>query len=237
MISGVTAQMDSLTDFEPPLHREAEGRDETAPMPVETLCLGAGTLCSARYADTTPERLLASAAWLFCHMGFQATGVDAIARRAGTAKTSLYKHFGNKEGLIEAVLEREGAAWRSWFFTEMGKTTATAEGRLLAMFDVLEQWFADPHFFGCPFINAAGEFDIHNARLRKIIRAHKTDLNGWVAAQAEMLGVKDSRLTVEYFTLLMDGAIVAAQISGKSEYARHAKALAALHLKDSRRMA
>jgi AcrR family transcriptional regulator len=154
--------------------------------PARALCLGAGTLCSARYNDTTREKLLAAASWLFCHTGFQATGVDAIARRAGTAKTSLYKHFGSKDGLIEAVLEREGAAWRAWFFAEMGRITAEGEGRLLAMFDILERWFADPHFFGCPFINAAGEFDIHNTRLRKIIVAHKAHLNGWIAAQAEM---------------------------------------------------
>ncbi len=227
--------METLTDLEQPHALTPEAQGATDPMPAATLCLGAGTLCSARYEDTTRERLLAAAAWLFCHMGFQATGVDAIARRAGTAKTSLYKHFGNKDGLIEAVLEREGAAWRAWFFTEIGKTTATAEGRLLAMFDILELWFADPHFFGCPFINAAGEFDVQNTRLRKIILAHKTHLNGWIAAQADMLGIKDSRLTVEYFTLLMDGAIVAAQISGKPRYASHAKSLAALHLRDHRR--
>ncbi|MGL4415063.1 TetR/AcrR family transcriptional regulator [Roseinatronobacter monicus] len=229
--------MENLTDLGQPQDWDATTSVDAANLPVEALCLGAGTLCSARYNDTTRERLLAAASWLFCHTGFQATGVDAIARRAGTAKTSLYKHFGNKDGLIEAVLEREGAAWRSWFFTEMGKITTEGEGRLLAMFDILEGWFADPHFFGCPFINAAGEFDIHNTRLRKIIVAHKAHLNGWVAAQAEMLDIKDSRLTVEYFTLLMDGAIVAAQISGNSDYARHAKSLAALHLKDRRRSA
>jgi AcrR family transcriptional regulator len=234
-ISGMNARMETLTDLSQPQDWGVTISADAANVPIEALCLGAGTLCSARYNDTTREKLLAAASWLFCHTGFQATGVDAIARRAGTAKTSLYKHFGSKDGLIEAVLEREGAAWRAWFFTEMGRTTAEGEGRLLAMFDVLERWFADPQFFGCPFINAAGEFDIHNIRLRKIIVAHKTHLNGWVAAQAEMLGIRDSRLTVEYFTLLMDGAIVAAQISGNSAYARHAKSLAALHLTDSRR--
>ncbi len=227
--------MDSVTDLSQPLALDTGAGSDMIPMSTETLCLGAATLCSARYEVTTRDRLLAAASWLFCHMGFQATGVDAIARRAGTAKTSLYKHFGNKDGLIEAVLEREGAAWRAWFFTEMGKKETNAEGRLLAMFDILELWFADPQFFGCPFINAAGEFDIQNTRLRKIIMAHKAHLNGWIAAQAEMLGIKDSRTTVEYFTVLMDGAIVAAQISGKPDYARHAKSLAALHLTATKR--
>jgi AcrR family transcriptional regulator len=198
------------------------------------LCLGAGTICSARYRSTTPDRVLAAASWLFCHHGFQATGVDAIARRAGTAKTSLYKHFGNKEQLIEAVLEREGAAWRSWFFAEMAKVEGTAEDRLLAVFDILETWFADPHFFGCPFINALGEFDVNNARLRKILAAHKTHLNGWIAAQAEMVGMPDPNDTVAQFTILIDGAIVAAQASGNPSYASGAKSLAALLLASRR---
>lgn len=194
------------------------------------LCLGAGTVCSARYKTTTPDRVLAAASWLFCHHGFQATGVDAIAQRAGTAKTSLYKHFGNKEQLIEAVLEREGAAWRSWFFTEMAKVEGGPDDRLLAVFDVLETWFQDPNFFGCPFINALGEFDIKNARLRKLLAAHKTHLNGWIAAQAEMAGARDPQAIVAQFTLLIDGAIVAAQASGRADYARHARELAELQL-------
>ncbi|MBF9058012.1 TetR family transcriptional regulator [Rhodobacterales bacterium HKCCSP123] len=212
-----------------PTH-DATPAGESHPAGPGDLCLGAGTVCSARYQATTPDRVLAAASWLFCHHGFQATGVDAIARRAGTAKTSLYKHFGNKDQLIEAVLEREGAAWRSWFFSEMAKVEGTAEDRLLAVFDILETWFADPHFFGCPFINALGEFDVNNARLRKILAAHKSHLNGWIAAQAEMVGVADPNDTVAQFTILIDGAIVAAQASGKPGYARQAKRLAGLLL-------
>lgn len=207
---------------------EATPADARALVAEDELCLGAGTVCSARYRTTTSDRVLAAASWLFCHHGFQATGVDAIARRAGTAKTSLYKHFGSKEQLIEAVLEREGAAWRSWFFTEMGKIEGGPEERLLAVFDILATWFRDPNFFGCPFINALGEFDINNARLRRLLAAHKTHLNGWIAAQAEMAGARDPQAIVAQFTLLIDGAIVAAQASGNADYARHARDLAAL---------
>lgn len=218
--------MDNLSDISKDTAEDVSLEAEDEPK----LCLGARTLCSARYGDTTREKLMAAASWSFCHFGFQATGVDTIARRAGTAKTSLYKHFGNKDGLIEAVLEREGAAWRAWFFSEIARVEGDAETRLLALFDVLELWFSDSHFFGCPFLNAAGEFDMQNAKLRRIIAAHKSHLNGWIAAQAAMLGDRDTDLTIAYFTLLMDGAIVAAQISNKADYARHAKALARLHL-------
>lgn len=208
---------------------------ETTIVEMAELRQGAGTVCSAHYEETTAGRVLAAASWLFCHHGFQATGVDAIAKRAGTAKTSLYKHFGNKDQLIEAVLEREGAAWRSWFFAEMAKVEGSAEDRLLAVFDILGLWFSDPNFFGCPFINALGEFDIRNARLRKILAAHKTHLNGWIAAQAEMVGVRDPHEIVAQFTLLIDGAIVATQASGRPDFARHARDLAALQLDAQKR--
>lgn len=212
---------------------DASTQAEHEPSAATTLRLGAQTLCSARYGSSTRERLMAAAAWSFCHVGFQATGVDAIAHRAGTAKTSLYKHFGNKDGLIEAVLEREGAAWRAWFFAEIAKVKGGTRAQLLALFDVLDMWFSDPHFFGCPFINAAGEFDMQNTRLRKIIAAHKSYLNGWIAAQAAILTDPDPDRTVACFTVLIDGAIVAAQITGKTDYSKHAKSLAMLHLQSA----
>ncbi|WP_325175679.1 helix-turn-helix domain-containing protein, partial [Cereibacter sphaeroides] len=61
------------------------------------------------------ERLIDSARSLFCRYGINSVGVDAIIEQAGTAKTTLYKLFGSKDGLVEAVLEREGQSWRSWF--------------------------------------------------------------------------------------------------------------------------
>ncbi len=61
------------------------------------------------------ERLIDAATRLFCRYGVNSVGVDAIVANAGTAKTTLYKVFGSKDGLVEAVLEREGRAWRAWF--------------------------------------------------------------------------------------------------------------------------
>ncbi len=61
------------------------------------------------------ERLIESAKALFCRYGINSVGIDTIIEQAGTAKTTLYKLFGSKDGLVEAVLDREGQAWRSWF--------------------------------------------------------------------------------------------------------------------------
>ena len=50
------------------------------------------------------------AAQILTAMGYRAVGIDTLLREAGVAKMTLYKHFGSKEELIRAVLERQGAA-------------------------------------------------------------------------------------------------------------------------------
>ncbi len=57
------------------------------------------------------ERLLAAATALFAERGYAGTSVDRVAERAGIAKTALYYHFGNKEGILAAVLERAAITW------------------------------------------------------------------------------------------------------------------------------
>ncbi len=56
------------------------------------------------------DRILASAKRLFASQGYEATSTMAIARLAGTSESQMMKHFGSKEGLLEAILD-EG--WKS----------------------------------------------------------------------------------------------------------------------------
>lgn len=57
-----------------------------------------------RKADTR-ARLLAAAADLFARKGFHAVSAEAVADAADRTTGALYSHFGNKEGLLLAVLE------------------------------------------------------------------------------------------------------------------------------------
>lgn len=60
---------------------------------------------------TTRERLLQVAIEMFAERGYAATGVDALCRKAGVAKTGLYWEFQNKVGLLSAVIDRVIADW------------------------------------------------------------------------------------------------------------------------------
>jgi AcrR family transcriptional regulator len=64
-----------------------------------------------KYADSTRERLIDAAIQMFAERGYAASGVDALCRRAGVAKTGLYWEFQSKAGLLNAVVDRVMAVW------------------------------------------------------------------------------------------------------------------------------
>jgi len=55
------------------------------------------------------DRILRAAQSLFASDGYENTTTSAIARNAGTSESQLIKHFGSKEGLLEAIFEQ---AWQ-----------------------------------------------------------------------------------------------------------------------------
>jgi len=61
---------------------------------------------------TGPQRrvqLLDVGRALFAERGFDGTSVEEVAASAGVSKPIVYDHFGGKEGLFEAVVDREVA--------------------------------------------------------------------------------------------------------------------------------
>jgi AcrR family transcriptional regulator len=53
------------------------------------------------------EQLLDVGCSLFAERGFDATSVEEVAARAGVSKPVVYAHFGGKDGLYAAVVNRE----------------------------------------------------------------------------------------------------------------------------------
>lgn len=59
---------------------------------------------------TSRQRIEQAAKHLFATRGYESTSTAAIARLAHTSESQLLKHFGSKEGLLEAILQD---AWNS----------------------------------------------------------------------------------------------------------------------------
>jgi AcrR family transcriptional regulator len=159
------------------------------------------------------SRLIEAASKLFCRYGIHAIGVDAVVAEACTAKATLYKNFGSKEGLVEAVLMHEGAAWREWFLGALLEGDAPAAEKLHRVFPLLREWFSGERFFGCPFINALGEHDKDETRLRDLTLAHKKAVLCAFTDLAREAGISAPEALAHQMGLLMDGAIIAAMVT------------------------
>lgn len=75
--------------------------------------MGKGQFQDASLDDTRSElsshdRILQAGRRLFAEDGYENTTTSAIARQAGTSESQLIKHFGSKEGLLEAIFNQ---AW------------------------------------------------------------------------------------------------------------------------------
>jgi AcrR family transcriptional regulator len=163
--------------------------------------------------ESARGRLLSAATHLFCKNGINATGIDAIIEEAGTAKTTLYKLFGSKTNLVNAVLESEGRQWREWFIGAMEEGGGDAQAKLTRIFPALKSWFAEERFYGCPFINAVGEHDKDAKQFRNIALKHKKIVLGHIEKLAGELGCSEPVVLAHQLGLLIDGAIVAAMVS------------------------
>ena len=182
------------------------------------------------------ERLLDATEALIYAGGIHATGVDAIVRQSGTARKSFYTHFGSKDALVAAALERRDERWMNWFIQGTLRHGESTRTRLLGMFDVLREWFASADFHGCAFLNAAGEIAGAEDPIRVVAREHKERLLVFVRTQCDEYmaerNVADSdqaaRLARQWL-ILIDGAIGVALVSGEADAALDARA-AAEHL-------
>src|ERR1700712_3065240 len=104
------------------------------------------------------ERVVATANRLFYEEGIRAVGVDRITAEADVSKATLYTHFRTKDDLVVNYLRDRSREWQDFVRGELPQRGATPDERILAIFDLLGEWFVAPGYRGCPFINAEAEY-------------------------------------------------------------------------------
>jgi hypothetical protein len=112
---------------------------------------------------------------------------------------------------------------------EASARSETGAGRLLAIFDVFDEWFQKDDFEGCSFINVLLEFDEPDSPIRMATAGHLATIRGLVRQFAEDAGVDDPEAVAAQWHILMKGSIVSAG-EGDRLAARRAQALGTLLL-------
>lgn len=174
------------------------------------------------------EQLIDTAIDLFAEHGYHATGIDTILARSGVSKKTLYRHFRSKDELILAALKKFDGLFRNNFMRQVEARADTPRGRLLALFDVAGAWFEQNNFYGCMYINAIGEYSAADTALRQVCKEYKALIRRYIEELCVEMGAPDPAGLADELALLLEGAIVTAQVSQlKSRAAEIAKTAAA----------
>ena len=169
------------------------------------------------------DELVRKALEVFYKNGFHATGMDLLVTKTGVSKTSMYKHFRTKEELILATLRLRDDMFRNWLYRRIKELGVTPEKQLLAMFDVLNEWFSQNEFRGCMFIKASAEFQDKTHPIHVQAAEHKRLLLSWIAQIARAAGLRDPDDLARQLLLLKEGAIVTAAMGLSETPAKDAK--------------
>ncbi|PSN17240.1 TetR family transcriptional regulator [filamentous cyanobacterium CCP5] len=172
------------------------------------------------------DRIMEAASDLFYREGTQNVGIDRIIAESGVAKMSLYNHFKSKDALITAWLQQRDAHWRQWFQSTVEKQSTEPAERLLAMFDALAEWFSQPDFRGCAFINSSVELVDPEHPGYQVAIEHQQAIYDYILQLVKAAEIANPQVLAGQLLLLVEGAIVVAMMRHSPAAAAHAKAAA-----------
>ena len=193
----------------------------------------AQTRQGGEFDSSARRRILDTSYELFSRRGVRAVGIDEVIARAGVAKATLYRHFSSKDALVLAFLDLREQRWTR-DFVEAGALSrgATPEERLLAIFDVYDEWFHRDDFEACSFVNVLLEVGPRHAAGGASIE-HLERIRAMVRRFAGEAGLRDPDSFARSWHILMKGSIIAAA-EGDARAAQRAKSMARLLIEQHR---
>ena len=166
---------------------------------------------SAAGGPSARERILETAYDLFSRHGTHAVGVDAIVAGSGVAKMSLYRNFGSKDELILEFLRLREQLWgREFLIAEVEARADDPAERLLAIFDVLGEWYARNDFEGCSFTKLLFTIDDPEHPVRRAAVQHIANVRAWLRELATEAEIDEPDAFSRQWYVLMTGSLVSA---------------------------
>jgi AcrR family transcriptional regulator len=171
------------------------------------------------------ERILTTAYELFSRRSIRDVGIGEVIERASVAKATLYRHFPSKDDLVLAFLARRGQLWTHDRLESGARDRGSSgEQRLLALFDVLDQWFHGDDYESCSFVSVLLEMGPRHP-LGQAAIVQLDDVREVIRGFADEAGVRDPATFAAACQILVNGAIVSAA-AGDSEAAPRARRMA-----------
>ncbi|MEX1079576.1 MAG: TetR/AcrR family transcriptional regulator [Homoserinimonas sp.] len=173
------------------------------------------------------KRILLTAYDLFSQRGVRDVSVDEIIRTSGVAIATFYRHFSSKNELAAEFLQLRSELWSTEaVVAESQRRSREPRSRLLAIFDIFDEWFQREDFEGDSFVNVLIEMGPQHPLGRASIE-HLGDVRQSVEQMAEDASLRDPLNFARTFQILMKGAIIGAMM-GDSLAAQRTRGVADL---------
>ena len=171
------------------------------------------------------DRIMAVAYQLFSTRGVRDVGVNELIERSGVAKATFYRHFPSKDSLVLAFLEQRDKQWTvDAILSEAIRRGSTPQEQLLAIFDVLGDWFLREDFEGCSFAKVLVEMGPAHP-LGQASISYLAKIRGHIQAAAEEARLVRAEEFAYSMLVLMKGAILQA-MEGDLQAAKRAQQMA-----------
>jgi AcrR family transcriptional regulator len=159
-------------------------------------------------------QILEAAEDLFYREGARSVGIDAVVKRAGVNKMSLYRQFESKDDLLQHYLLRRDQKFWAYFNASIDRHPGNPQAQLRQLFVDLAQRASAPDYRGCPFVNVAVEFPDRSHVARRMVADNKTRLLERLTKLAGAAGAADAAALAKSLALLIEGAYAASQTYG-----------------------
>lgn len=181
----------------------------------------------------TPERILFVATELFYTHGFNAVGLDQILAEADLTKTTFYNHFESKDDLVEQAIQLRDK-WETEAFMKAvhAKGGYDPKSLLLAVFDVMHEWFTGKEFRGCLFLMAVTDYPVKTHPAHQAGAHHYFITQQSIENMAKAAGIESSGEFARRWNLLIIGAVGQQLIDPDQQAALTARAIAETLLDD-----
>ena len=181
----------------------------------------------------TRAAILSAATHLLYRHGLHGIGVAELCTTIGVSKETLYRHFGSKDGLVQAVLETRSDHVVGWLREAALAVGDEPAAQLAAVFDALGRWHAEPAFRGCAIVNAATQQRTGSAPA--IAKRHLDRHLDLMTDIAHRAGAPDPTTLGKQLLALIEGATILADHHGDTDATATAKQAALVLLHANRR--
>jgi AcrR family transcriptional regulator len=176
-------------------------------------------------------QLLDAAEQVFYARGIQAVSMAEVRDAAELPLKRMYELFASKDDMVVAFLRRRHNRMMA-AIKQYVSDIDRPQTRVLAIFDYLDQWFREPDYRGCPWMNAYGELGPTNPAVAAEVRHHQRAFRKLVAGIVTGAGYSHEAASAIY--LLVEGAVATAAVEHTAAPAGVARRAAELLLKSDR---